>query len=268
MSSHDIRHMTSRHDFISIKFGIWLLYVAVSELERWLYFCFARYLGREIYSNYRRLGDLHHDVLYIMPSRMHSRVTLKLKVTSWSTWPLLSLVVFVLPRWFLLFRKNFRSGNYFQLSPFALPSRLTLKLNVTSWSTWHMSFLPVFVPPQWFFFVSWGFWVREFILTIATRVTLTYDLETQGHVMVYVTFVISGHLYVSYRNDFLFCQVFRSRNSFWLLPLAWPSRVTLKRKVPSWSTCFNNITKQKVTQTMTWPSVFKVKREDYAIDNS
>ena len=36
------------------------------------------------------------------PSRMHSRVTLKRKVTScpWSTWPLLSLLVFVLPRWF------------------------------------------------------------------------------------------------------------------------------------------------------------------------
>ena len=60
MSSHDIRHMTSRHDFMSIKFDIWLLlYVAVSELERWFYFCFARYLGREIHSYYRRLGDLH-----------------------------------------------------------------------------------------------------------------------------------------------------------------------------------------------------------------
>ena len=31
---------------------------------------------------------------------MHSRVTLKLKVTSWFTWPVLSLHVFVLPRWF------------------------------------------------------------------------------------------------------------------------------------------------------------------------
>ena len=148
---------------------------------------------------------------------------------------------------FLLFRKDLRSGNSFQLSPFAWPSRLTLKLNVTSWSTWHMSFLPVFVLPQRLFFVLQRFWVREFILTIATRVTFTYDLETQGHVMVYVTFVISGHLYVSYRNDFLFCQVFRSRNSFWLLPLAWPSWVTLKRKVPSWSTCFNNLKNQKVT---------------------
>ena len=60
MSSHDIRHMTSRHDLISIKFDIWLLlYVAVRELERWFYFCFARYLGQEIHFNYRRLGDLH-----------------------------------------------------------------------------------------------------------------------------------------------------------------------------------------------------------------
>ena len=46
----DIRHMTSRHDFISITFDIcFLLYVAVSELEPWFYFYFARYLGREIH---------------------------------------------------------------------------------------------------------------------------------------------------------------------------------------------------------------------------
>ena len=40
------------------------------------------------------------------------------------------------------------------------------------------------------------------IHSIATRVTLAYDLETQGHVMVYVKFVIFRHLYVSYRNEF------------------------------------------------------------------
>ena len=44
----------------------------------------------------------------------------------------LYLYLIVLPRYFLLFRKDFRSGNSFQLSPFAWPSRLTLKLNVTS----------------------------------------------------------------------------------------------------------------------------------------
>ena len=35
------------------------------------------------------------------PSHMHSRVTLKLKVTTWYKWPLLSLLVFVLPRQFV-----------------------------------------------------------------------------------------------------------------------------------------------------------------------
>ena len=81
MSSHDIRDMTSRHDVISIKLDIWLfLYVAVSELERWFYFCFARYLGPEIHSYYQ---------LFAWPAR----VTLKLKVSSWSTWLLLSLLV-------------------------------------------------------------------------------------------------------------------------------------------------------------------------------
>ena len=52
------------------------------------------------------------------------------------------------------------------------------------------------------FIVSQGFWVSKLILTIATRVTLKYDLEILAQVMVYVTFAISRHLYVSYRNDF------------------------------------------------------------------
>ena len=145
MSSHDIRHMTSRHDFMSIKFDIWLLlYVAVSELERWFYFCFAQYLGREIHSYYRRLGDLH-ACIHAWPWNWRSRHGLR---------DLCYLCLYLSYRDdFLLFRKDFRSGNSFQLSPFAWPSRLTLKLNVTSWSTWHMSFLPVFVLPQRFFFV-------------------------------------------------------------------------------------------------------------------
>ena len=32
-----------------------------------------------------------------------------------------------------------------------------------------------------------GFQVKEFVLTIATCVTIRCDIETQGHVMVYVT---------------------------------------------------------------------------------
>ena len=98
MSSHHIRQITSRHDFISIKFDIWLLlYVAVSELERWFYFCFARYLVWALHSNYRRLGDLHACI---------------------HAWPLIFLLVFVLPRWFFFmfllwffFREVFGSGN-------------------------------------------------------------------------------------------------------------------------------------------------------------
>ena len=54
-TSHDVKARLPKH-----KIDIWLLlYVDVSELERWFYFRFARYLGREIHSNYRRLGDLH-----------------------------------------------------------------------------------------------------------------------------------------------------------------------------------------------------------------
>ena len=83
-------HMTSRHDFISIKLDIWLLlYVAVSELERWFDLCFARYLGKEIHSDYRGLRNLH-----AWPWNWRSRHGLRDL--------LLSLLVFVLPQWFFV----------------------------------------------------------------------------------------------------------------------------------------------------------------------
>ena len=34
-------------------------FVAVSELDWWFYFCFARHFGRKIHYKYRRLHDLH-----------------------------------------------------------------------------------------------------------------------------------------------------------------------------------------------------------------
>ena len=138
MSSHDIRGMTSMHDFISIKLDIWLLlYMSVyrvSELERWFYFCFARYLGREI----------QHSKL--SPFACPSRVTLKLKVTSRSIREFCYLCLYSSYRDEFRVVKVFRSRKSFQISPFAWPLRLTLKLKVTSWSTW---FLLVFVLPRW-----------------------------------------------------------------------------------------------------------------------
>ena len=70
---------------------------------------------------------------------MHSCATLKLKVTSWSIYVIFFISACICPTAMIvwLFRKDFRSGNSFQLSPFAWPPCLTLKLNVTSWSTWH-----------------------------------------------------------------------------------------------------------------------------------
>ena len=202
---------------MSIKFDIWLLvYVAVSKLERWFYFRFARYLGLEIHFYYRRLGDLH-TCIHAWP---------------WN-WPLLSLLVFDLSQWFFCcfvrilgqeIHSNYRRSRDLNAWPWNWMSR---HVYVT-----YVIFACICATAK-IFLVLQRFWVREFILTIVTCVPFTYDLETQGHVMVYVTFVISGHLYVSYRNDFLFCQVFRSRNSFWLLPIAWPQRVTLKLKVTS-----------------------------------
>ena len=132
MSSHDIRDMTARHDFISIKLDIiWLLlYVAVSELERWFYICLARYLRQGIHSNNRRLRDLH-ACLQRDPETEGSRHVL-------------------------------RDFCYFCLCR-----------------------------------------------TIATCVTLTYNLETQGQIMAYVMFLIPACMCPT-AMIFLFCQVFRS----------------------------------------------------------
>ena len=102
MSSHDIRDMTSRHDFIGIKLDIWLLpYVAVSELERWFYICFARYLGQEVHSDYRGLRDLH-----AWPWNWKSRQGLR-------DFYYLCLYLSYTAMIFLLFRKVFRLRNSF-----------------------------------------------------------------------------------------------------------------------------------------------------------
>ena len=127
------------------------------------------------------------------PSHMHSRVTLKLKVTSWSTWPLLSLLVFDLSQWFFCcfvrilgqeIHSNYRRSRDLNAWPWNWMSR---HVYVT-----YVIFACICATAK-IFLVLQRFWVREFILTIVTCVPFTYDLETQGHVMVYVTFVISGH---------------------------------------------------------------------------
>ena len=78
------------------------------------------------------------------------------------------------------------------------------------------------------------------MLTIADRVTFTHvstrDLETEGQVMVYVTVVISACICPTAMIFLLFLKDFRSGNSFQLSPFVWPSRLTLKLNVTSWST--------------------------------
>ena len=89
------------------------------------FFCFVRFLIRS------------RNLFQLLPFAWPSRVTLKLKVMSWFTLLLLSLLVFVLPRWmFCCFLSFFRSRKSFHLLPITWPLRVTLKLKVTSWSTW------------------------------------------------------------------------------------------------------------------------------------
>ena len=97
-------------------------------------------------------------------------------------------------------------------------------------------FLVVVVLERWTFFCFLCFLGQESHSNYCQLRDLYTYLETGGHVMVYVTFVISACICPTALNFFLFRKVFRSRNSFQLLPFAWPSRVTLKLKVMSWST--------------------------------
>ena len=78
-TSHDVKARLHKHT-------IWHL---TSSICRW---AMILLLFRTVYRsrNTFKLSPIG------WPSRMHSRVTLKLKVTSRSTWPLLSLLVFVL----------------------------------------------------------------------------------------------------------------------------------------------------------------------------
>ena len=96
--------------------------------------------------------------------------------------------------------------------------------------------LVVVVLEWWTFFCFLGFLGQKVILTIAICVTFTRDLETEGHVLAYVTFFISACMYSTVMIFMLLREVFRSLNSFQLSPFAWLSRVTLTLKVTSRST--------------------------------
>jgi len=81
-----------------------------------------------------------------------------------------------------------------------------------------------------FGFVSNVLWVSEFIPPTPICVTLTDDLDIQGHVIVHVTLPISATKHVA-TSFVLFLMLYGSGNSFQLLQNAWPWRVTLKFKV-------------------------------------
>ena len=61
---------------------------------------------------------------------------------------------------------------------------------------------------------------KKVIQTIDNCVTFTRVLETEGHVMIYVTFIISACMCHIMMIFMLFRIVFRYRNSFQLTPFA------------------------------------------------
>ena len=122
-----------------------------------------------------------------------------------------SSILLMLSWWFFLFLMFFGLRNPFQLFKNAWPSRMTLKLEVMWCYTWPLLTLAVLVQEEWIFFVSYVFWVREFIPTSHKCVTFTDDLETQGHVMLYVTFTNFGCACPRTMNFFFVANVFLVR---------------------------------------------------------
>ena len=90
------------------------------------------------------------------------------------------------------------------------------------------------------FFVSNVFWVRKSTPTSHKCVTFTDDLETQSHVMLYVTFTNSGCV-CAILMIFLCLMFFGSGNPFQLVTNAWPLRMTLKLKV-TWCCAWSLLT--------------------------
>ena len=68
-----------------------------------------------------------------------------------------------------------------------------------------------------FFLFLMYLWVRESIPTSHKCVTFTDDLETQGHVMLYVTFTNFGCVCPRTMEFFLFLMFFGSGNPFQLV---------------------------------------------------
>ena len=162
--------MTSKASY----FKAWFLILVVVVLEWWT-FLFPRFLGQKSHSNYCQLRDRHawpwnwrsryglRDFCFIsaciystamifmlfrevfrsrnsfqlLPFAWQSRVTLKLKVTSRSTWLLLFLLVFVLPRWlFFCFVRCLAQGIHSNCCQLRDLHAWPRKPKVTSLSTW------------------------------------------------------------------------------------------------------------------------------------
>ena len=138
-------------------------------------------------------------------------------------WLLLYVAVSELEQWFCLCFARYLGkkihSNYLRLRNLHC---LTLKLKVMSRSTWFLLFLLVFVLLRWFFcFVrflghknhSKYRRLRGLYAWPSNWRSRTRDLETEDHVKIYVTDVISACVYPTAMNVLLFRDVFWSRNS-------------------------------------------------------
>ena len=151
-------------------------------------------------------------------------VNLKLKVTSWSTWPLLSVLVFVLPRWFFccfvrIFDPEIHSSYHrfrgLHAWPWNWMSRHGLR------DTCHICL-----------YLCYHDDLFCFVRFLGQRIHSNYCHSRDSYVWPWnsvsrhgLTFVISGHLYVSYHwHHVLWCQPIHRCDSGQSHPTAWLTR--------------------------------------------
>ena len=176
--------MTSSMTSKSSYFKAWFLILVVVGLDWWTFFVFQVFRSKKSFQ--------------LLSIAWSLRVTLKLKVTLWSTWLFSSLLVFILPRWFVCCFVRFLGLGIHSIY------RRSRDHHAWPWN-WRSRQGPrdfCYFGLYWFyrddcFFVLWGIWFREFILTVANCVIFTLDLEKQR-----------ARLCL---RDFLFCQVVKAR---------------------------------------------------------
>ena len=154
-------------------------------------------------------------------------MTLYVKVTRGYKWPFLSLVVYMLDRWFFFVSCILWARECKEITN----KSVTLTRDIVrQGNAWLQVTIPIsgsiLARSMNFFFVSCILWARECKEITTNSVTLTRDIVSQGHAWLQVTFPISGSIHawsmIFFRFFHLLGQGMQSNNNQLRNLDAWP----------------------------------------------